>query len=52
MSFKKATVITIITILGFILVTVGIGSVGANEKRVIIHDGYGISTHFNTHTPA
>ncbi|WP_332059670.1 hypothetical protein [Bartonella sp. CB74] len=44
MSAKKATVITIVTILSFILITVGIGSVGADEKHTIAKDGYGISS--------
>ncbi|WP_455479650.1 hypothetical protein V4B17_00915 [Bartonella sp. B23] len=44
MSAKKATVITIITLLAFILITVGIGSVGADGKHTIAEDGYGISS--------
>ncbi|OPB31179.1 hypothetical protein BAR153v2_001200 [Bartonella sp. AR 15-3] len=52
MSIQKATIITITSILIFILVTIGISSVGADENCVIIQDGYCISTHFNKHTPA
>ncbi|WP_198039392.1 hypothetical protein [Bartonella refiksaydamii] len=44
MSAKKATVITIATLLTFILITIGIGSVGADEKHTIAKDGYGISS--------
>ncbi|WP_455477216.1 hypothetical protein [Bartonella sp. B41] len=43
MSAKKATIITVITILTFILLTIGIGSVVADKKRIIVKDGYGIS---------
>ncbi|MBB4076198.1 hypothetical protein GGR08_000491 [Bartonella fuyuanensis] len=46
MSAKKATIITIITLLAFILITMGIGSVGADGKHKIIKDGYGISSEF------
>ncbi|WP_273758074.1 hypothetical protein [Bartonella sp. AU55XJBT] len=44
MSAKKATIITITTLLAFILITVGIGSVGADGKRAVTKDGYGISS--------
>ncbi|EJF78247.1 hypothetical protein [Bartonella birtlesii] len=44
MSAKKATIITITTFLVFILITVGIGSVGADGKHTISTDGYGISS--------
>ncbi|MET3589311.1 hypothetical protein ABID23_000388 [Bartonella silvatica] len=44
MSAKKATIITIMTLLTFILITVGIGSVGADGKHMIARDGYGISS--------
>ncbi|WP_273754822.1 MULTISPECIES: hypothetical protein [unclassified Bartonella] len=44
MSAKKATIITITTLLAFILITVGIGSVGADGKHTVIKDGYGISS--------
>ncbi|MGF7156888.1 hypothetical protein [Bartonella heixiaziensis] len=44
MSAKKATVITITTFLAFILITVGIGSVGADGKHRSTEDGYGISS--------
>ncbi|WP_336294738.1 hypothetical protein [Bartonella sp. CB169] len=44
MSAKKATIITTITLLAFIFITVGIGSVGADGKRIITKDGYGISS--------
>ncbi|WP_455475903.1 hypothetical protein [Bartonella sp. B17] len=47
MSAKKATVITIITILAFILITVGIGLVGADGTRTAAEDGYGISSQIN-----
>ncbi|ABM44713.1 hypothetical protein [Bartonella bacilliformis] len=43
MSAKRATVITISTILAFIFIIVGIGSVGADRKHTIAEDGYGIS---------
>ncbi|MCZ2203300.1 hypothetical protein [Bartonella sp. A05] len=46
MSAKKATAITISTVLTFILITVGIGSVGADENVTISEDGYGISSQF------
>ncbi|WP_208437897.1 hypothetical protein [Bartonella taylorii] len=44
MSAKKATIITISALLAFILITVGIGSVGADGKHTIATDGYGISS--------
>ncbi|AGF75437.1 hypothetical protein [Bartonella vinsonii] len=44
MSAKKATIITIISLLAFILITVGIGSVGADGKFPVTKDGYGISS--------
>ncbi|EJF82291.1 hypothetical protein [Bartonella doshiae] len=44
MSAKKATVITITTLLAFILITIGIGSVVADGKNVTVKDGYGISS--------
>ncbi|WP_212111274.1 hypothetical protein [Bartonella queenslandensis] len=44
MSAKKATIITITTLLAFIVITVGIGSVGADGKHAVIEDGYGISS--------
>ncbi|WP_051665631.1 hypothetical protein [Bartonella koehlerae] len=44
MSAKKATIITITTLFAFILITIGIGSVGADGKRTITEDGYGISS--------
>ncbi|KEG21072.1 hypothetical protein [Bartonella bacilliformis] len=44
MSAKRAAVITISTILAFIFIIVGIGSIGADRKHTIAKDGYGIST--------
>ncbi|EJF82717.1 hypothetical protein [Bartonella rattimassiliensis] len=44
MSAKKAAIITITTLLAFILITVGIGSVGADGQHTIPKDGYGISS--------
>ncbi|WP_455482172.1 hypothetical protein V4P56_00600 [Bartonella sp. B35(2025)] len=44
MSAKKATIITVATILAFVLLTIGIGSVGADRKHTITEDGYGISS--------
>ncbi|WP_336278870.1 hypothetical protein [Bartonella sp. CB175] len=44
MSAKKAAIITITTIIAFILITIGIGSVGAGGKHMIVEDGYGISS--------
>ncbi|WP_019220609.1 hypothetical protein [Bartonella senegalensis] len=44
MSAKKATIITIGTLLTFILITVGIGSVGADGNPIPPEDGYGISS--------
>lgn len=44
MSAKKATLITVTTLLAFILITVGIGSVVADGKHTITKDGYGISS--------
>ncbi|WP_455478720.1 hypothetical protein V3565_02380 [Bartonella sp. B10] len=44
MSAKKAAVITVTTILAFIVLTIGIGSVGADGKHTISEDGYGISS--------
>ncbi|WP_273720790.1 MULTISPECIES: hypothetical protein [unclassified Bartonella] len=44
MTAKKATIITITTLLAFILITIGIGSVGADEDHTISKDGYGISS--------
>ncbi|EJF88414.1 MULTISPECIES: hypothetical protein [Bartonella] len=44
MSAKRATVITIATILAFILITIGISSVGTKGKHIIATDGYGISS--------
>ncbi|WP_332065407.1 hypothetical protein [Bartonella sp. CB189] len=44
MSAKKATIVTITIILAFIAVSVGIGSVGAGGKYIVIKDGYGISS--------
>lgn len=43
MSVKKAMVVTISVILGFIAIAVGIGSVDADEKNAVSEDGYGIS---------
>ncbi|AGF74106.1 hypothetical protein BAnh1_02190 [Bartonella australis AUST/NH1] len=43
MSAKKATIITVSAILAFVLITVGIGSVGADGKSALPKDGYGIS---------
>ncbi|ATO56924.1 hypothetical protein B11Cv2_001390 [Bartonella sp. 1-1C] len=48
MSVQKATIITITSILAFILITIGISSVGADENCAIIQDGYCISNHFST----
>ncbi|VEJ44974.1 hypothetical protein [Bartonella vinsonii] len=44
MSAKKATIITIISLLAFVVITVGIGSVGADGKFTVTEDGYGISS--------
>ncbi|WP_180753551.1 hypothetical protein [Bartonella tribocorum] len=44
MSAKKATIITITALLAFILITIGIGSVGADGKYNVTKDGYGISS--------
>lgn len=44
MSAKKATAITVSAVLAFILITVGIGSVIADENLIISEDGYGISS--------
>ncbi|ENN93251.1 hypothetical protein m02_02570 [Bartonella bovis m02] len=44
MSAKKATIITVTTILAFILITIGISSVGTKGKHIIAIDGYGISS--------
>lgn len=44
MTAKKAAIITITTLLAFILITIGIGSVGADEDHTISKDGYGISS--------
>lgn len=46
MTAKKATIITITTLLAFILITVTIGSVGADGDHTITKDGYGISSEF------
>ncbi|ALE02827.1 hypothetical protein [Bartonella ancashensis] len=43
MSAKKAAVVAVATILSFILVAVGISSVGADGEHAIPEDGYGIS---------
>ncbi|AQX19274.1 hypothetical protein [Bartonella sp. WD16.2] len=44
MSAKRAIVITIATILAFILTTIGISSVTTKGKHIIATDGYGISS--------
>ncbi|MBB5073477.1 hypothetical protein HNQ69_000598 [Bartonella callosciuri] len=44
MSAKKATIITVSSLLAFILITVGIGSLRADGKHTIAKDGYGISS--------
>ncbi|WP_455481009.1 hypothetical protein V3564_01085 [Bartonella sp. B12(2025)] len=46
MSAKNATIITVTALLAFILITVGIGSVGADGKHTVAKDGYGISSEF------
>ncbi|EJF75339.1 hypothetical protein HWV54_05435 [Bartonella alsatica] len=46
MTAKKATIITITVFVAFILITVGIGSVGADGGNSIAKDGYGISSEF------
>ncbi|MCZ2328914.1 hypothetical protein [Bartonella sp. F02] len=42
MSAKKATIVTVTTILAFILGTIGIASVGADTNSTFSEDGYGI----------
>ncbi|EJF89380.1 hypothetical protein [Bartonella tamiae] len=44
MSVKNATVTTIAALITFILIAMGIGSVGARDNQYVSEDGYGISS--------
>lgn len=44
MSAKRAALISFAAFFGFIVVTIGLGSVGADNNALVSEDGYGIST--------